>query len=365
MLFCLSHPERLFDASALYILDKSFDSVQLIKPSLDEHRSRMYAVCTGFKSKEMVPVLKASMHKLRQSEDVSSLIDTTLVTVYAQGLSDNLNPLWQQQIDAMKKVYSSLPIGRLFRFEHTMDQKGIVFHLTKGNHRNQESGIRVSSSGCAIGEPNDFINREKTRCWTTNAPNSWYCLDVGEDRRVLPSHYTLGYASSGNSCCPRNWILQASKQIITIPEKDTLPQNDPSWKTLAIHTNDNSLHADWAVNSWKLNTSEPFRYFRIVQTGSNTYSSSGGGGEDSWSKVLVVNRFELYGTVITADKAASLSGVSSAMKYGGDATFVTRAPPIIRADPHVTKELHQFIIQVMRPDLETKAERVVVHDIVL
>lgn len=40
-----------------------------------------------------------------------------------------------------------------------------------------------------------------------------FCVDLGENRAVIPSHYTLRYGSSGAACCPRNWLLQGSNYL--------------------------------------------------------------------------------------------------------------------------------------------------------
>lgn len=45
-------------------------------------------------------------------------------------------------------------------------------------------------------------------------------------------------------------------------------------------------------------TRQAYRYFRVIQTGPNTYFNNG--LEDTWSNVLVLSRFEIYGTLLPA-----------------------------------------------------------------
>jgi len=184
----------------------------------------------------------------------------------------------------------------VFLYHHDLDTNGIIYHLTKQD----PLSVKVTCSSISVGLPKDFINREKVRCWTLNLPYSWFCVDLGENNLVIPSYYTLGYGSSGNACCPRYWILQGATTITRIEPQygnnpNDTPENDPDWQTLSIHNNDTSIHTEWGVYSWKLNCKRPYRYFRIVQTGPNSFVTK---NEDYWSHVLVANRFEIYGILI-------------------------------------------------------------------
>jgi len=282
---------------------------------------------------------------------------------YAEANLDNFNPMWEQQLAAMTKTFSSLPIGRQFVFQYELDDQGIIYFLNGGNCKKANTGLVVSASGVGAGEATDFINRDKVRCWTQNTQYSWYCVDFGENRWIIPTYYTLGYGSSGSACCPRYWVLQATKTLPETPNEKFLnaPHNDPNWKILSAHTNDEILQSEWAVHSWKLSTKEAFRYFRILQTGPNCYVSS---GDDAWSQVLVASRFEVYGTLLEIPTPVE-TGTTQMMTYGTGAFGTFKTPPLIRADPQVTRELQQLIMFLSRPDTEPKGEKVKVHDIIL
>jgi len=291
-------------------------------------------------------------------------------------------------------IEKTLAKEETYNWNKDVESNGIIQGITKGDYRNEEFGITVTASSIGAGEAIDFISKEKQRCWTQNLPYSWFCVDFGSNRLITPSYYSFGYGSSGNACLPKYWIFQAAKKITRTDvqyDADDPPQSDPDWKTLAIHTNDNTMTGEWALHSWRLDTKDAYRYFRIVQTGPNSYNSSG--GDDSWSQVLVSNRFELYGTInhsslsssspsqlassqsltastdSLANPSALLDELVNVMNYGdgygsSPAQSTKYVPPqLIRAHPSITREIQELLVFFLRPQNESKAEKVKVHDI--
>lgn len=123
----------------------------------------------------------------------------------------------------------------------------------------------------------------------------------------------------------------------------------------------------WAYHSWKLFTTEGFRYFRIIQTGPNCYTQT---KDDNWSQVLVAGRFEIFGDLYETknpqEPVILPPGKTKAIYYGPSSETSTSAlPPIIRANPSVTRELQEYILLLAKPQNETRAERVKVHEITL
>jgi hypothetical protein len=99
-------------------------------------------------------------------------------------------------------------------------------------------------------------------------------IDFGDERTVLPTHYTFCYSSSGNFCCPRSWMFQGTNDGEAFRVKDaSLPNENPAedatWETLDEHKGDASLDSDFASKSFEIpaDSRKPFRLFRIVQTG--------------------------------------------------------------------------------------------------
>jgi len=138
-----------------------------------------------------------------------------------------------------------------------------------------------------------FIESGEIACWTQNKPNSWFGVDLGANRSFVPSYYAFRYASQGNQCFPRNWILQAANQL----GGDMTSPTSPNWVILSVHTNDQTLNSPHQWGSWPIKEpSRGFRYFRIIQTGPNSYSKPSLTG--AWKHVFVACGFELYGKLL-------------------------------------------------------------------
>jgi len=74
--------------------------------------------------------------------------------------------------------------------------------------------------------------------------------------------------------------------------------NAPNWTNLSIHVNDHSFNTPHGWASWKLKEPQNgFRYFRIIQTGPNSYSKDSASG--AWKHTLVACGFELYGRLLS------------------------------------------------------------------
>lgn len=168
--------------------------------------------------------------------------------------------------------------------------KAIINHLLKDS-------VLVASSGSSQGNTNTFLSREDAFCWTTNKENSWFRVDLGPLTQVLPTHYTLKYGSSANYCVPRNWKFQASNDSRVEKELD----NHELWTTLNEHINDTTLNSDFAWFVFPVHKcAQPYRYFRIIQTGPNAFASNrpSPGALDSWSHVLVASGFDMFGLCV-------------------------------------------------------------------
>eukprot|EP01119_Soliformovum_irregulare_P019335 TRINITY_DN6094_c0_g1_i2.p1 TRINITY_DN6094_c0_g1~~TRINITY_DN6094_c0_g1_i2.p1 ORF type:complete len:622 (-),score=158.41 TRINITY_DN6094_c0_g1_i2:54-1856(-) len=360
------HPETPFFASLMMLLERSFAKTQFFKPTtVNEWRSSFYILCSDLRSKDLIPILRSALDALKSGKDLDHLDVGTISEQDVSAIAQKLDPIWELQHVHLAMKTSTFPTipGKQYRYSNDGDENGVVFNLLKNN---EKDGLTVTTSGNAVGTALDFLSRAQNRCWTLNGQRAWFCVDLGESRKLVPSFYTLGYASSGNACCPRNWILQAAKEL---PESEDLANAPnlnalPNWKTLAIHTNDHSLNSEWAFRSFGLNSSEAFRYFRIVQTGANSYNSRG--GDDNWSLVLVANRFELYGTMLDRDSVHGDDGHTLPMSYGNGGEVTSNKPThLIRADPAVTRELQEMLVYLLRGQSDQKAVKVKVQDIIV
>lgn len=125
--------------------------------------------------------------------------------------------------------------------------------------------------------------------YTKNRRHSWVRIDLGIGRCLIPNYYSLRHGGVGKGNAIRSWKFQARVRFCD------------KWKTLRVHTDDESIAATrGAVASWSIATTESdyehdgFRYFRILQTGINS----------SGNHCLFCAGIELYGklTVSTADE---------------------------------------------------------------
>jgi hypothetical protein len=91
-----------------------------------------------------------------------------------------------------------------------MEGNGIISHC------DYVFSVKVIAPNLSKGEPADLISPYPVFAWTRNEPFSWFAVDFGEERRIQPTHYSLRYGSSGDYCCPRNWLLQATNQVEAI-----------------------------------------------------------------------------------------------------------------------------------------------------
>ena len=134
--------------------------------------------------------------------------------------------------------------------------------------------VHASSLTPNSSPPGAILSRQLLRFVTKQEQNSWVSFDFGANA-VRPSHYTLRHYSSWDTEALRNWVFEAS-----LDEK--------SWTLLREHTNDPALNGKGDSHTWALsgpNVQQPYRYFRIRQTGLNSNNHY----------YLALSGFEIYG----------------------------------------------------------------------
>ena len=118
-------------------------------------------------------------------------------------------------------------------------------------------------------------------CNPTDAPNSWFQVDLGEGKLFTTNYYCLRSRTDHDVFHPTNWRLEGSNT-----------GKDGDWTNLRTHTNDTNIYGLGKEFGWSLpdNNSTAvasYRYFRLFQFGEN----SDGTNEFNLSA------FELYGTL--------------------------------------------------------------------
>jgi hypothetical protein len=159
--------------------------------------------------------------------------------------------------------------------------KGILYWIGTNCEREEwqnpsrvNRGVKVNASSIEKGQPMDLVRKlDSTELWTENVPSSWFSIDFGANRKIIPTYYTLVHGGNYANDILRTWHLQGSDDA-------------ENWAVLRRHTNDSSLSGKFESHSWPVEgVSSPYRYFRILQTGHNS----------SGRNYLVLSGIEIYG----------------------------------------------------------------------
>jgi hypothetical protein len=154
------------------------------------------------------------------------------------------------------------------RFNGEFDTNGMLHYLgTRGNtvpYTNPHTSGQVTASMSACGRgcsEHRFVQHAQSaddgdHNFTTRARHSWMQVDLGEHRKLVPTHYCLRHGGNYPKVALKNWRLQASNDA------------GATWATLRTHTRDQSLTgAIFAVAAWSVeDVGEAYRWFRIIQT---------------------------------------------------------------------------------------------------
>jgi len=133
--------------------------------------------------------------------------------------------------------------------------------------------VEVQASSIEKGQPHELVSREPSELWSKDIPASWFSIDLGKNRKVVPSYYTIRHGGNYRADSLRTWDLQGSVEGST-------------WVVLRRHTNDSSLNVPFATHSWPvIGATQSYRYFRILQTGHNSSNHN----------FLVISGIEFFG----------------------------------------------------------------------
>lgn len=109
-------------------------------------------------------------------------------------------------------------MGKVFEYSFDFDENGVLYHIgTKGgtarwrNPSLVENGVIVTTSSTDKGDSITIVGRKAVECWTNDVPSSWFSIDLGVDRSLLITYYTLRHGGNSKQDCLRNWVLQGSE----------------------------------------------------------------------------------------------------------------------------------------------------------
>jgi hypothetical protein len=155
--------------------------------------------------------------------------------------------------------------------------------------------VQAFASSVGAGTVDNFVGRAVTNCRTNNEPLSYFGVDLGEGRKLVPTAYTIRNRNSTTHVI-MNWRFEGSNDKVSWVAVDTrihMPVFDPNnkyenikeIKDLKVSGGSTSYAID--MDNLREVGQEGFRYFRILQVDKNS----------SGSDNLALSGFELYGKV--------------------------------------------------------------------
>jgi hypothetical protein len=188
-----------------------------------------------------------------------------------------------------------------FNYDYDFDEKGVFYYLgTLGRtcpYRNPYDigQVKVFCSSLGKGKPREFVGRESVNLRTLNESNSFFGIDFGEDRRLIPSCYSIKNRNSSSHVllC---WSLEGSNDKINFVNVDTrIFQNQKDVRSSQqLEKDRNLLKTPGCTSTWGVDQSvkdknpDGFRYFILRQIDQNS----------SGAFNLALSGFELYGAGI-------------------------------------------------------------------
>jgi len=196
-----------------------------------------------------------------------------------------------------QKNIISTPPPPIFKYTYDFDQNGALYYLgtlgKKNIYRNPHelNLVTVFASSLSKGELSDFVGRNLVNLRTENEEFSYFGVDLGKNRKLLPSAYSLRNRNSSTHVllC---WELEGSNDKINFEILDTRifwSENYDMNKKLERERNlliEPGCTSTWGISK-KIREKYPdgFRYFLIKQIDKNSNGSYN----------LTNSGFELYG----------------------------------------------------------------------
>ena len=185
-----------------------------------------------------------------------------------------------------------------FKYKKDFDTNGALYYLgTYGLSRKYENPhdlklVKAFGSSLLSGQYGDFVGREIVNLCTENEENSFFGVDLGPDRYLLPTLYSIRNRDSSSNVL-LSWNLQGSNDKINfvILDRRTFNYDNNSNNINKYKKYRNLLKEPKTTSTWgisrkiKENYPNGFRYFLLKQIGKNS----------SGNYNLTNSGFELYG----------------------------------------------------------------------
>ena len=185
-----------------------------------------------------------------------------------------------------------------FKYKYDFDRNGALYYLgTYGLSRKYQNPhdlklIKAFGSSLLSGYYSDFVGRNIINLCSENEENSFFGVDLGPNRYLLPTLYSIRNRDS-NSNVLLNWDLQGSNDKInfTILDKRRFNVENDSKNKDKYRKYRNLLKEPKTTSTWgiskRIREKYPngFRYFLLKQIGKNS----------SGNYNLAISGFEIYG----------------------------------------------------------------------
>ena len=185
-----------------------------------------------------------------------------------------------------------------FKYTYDFDENGALYYLGTKGRKNQYRNphelklVTAFASSLSKGQISDFVGRNLVNLRTENEENSFFGVDLGENRTLVPMAYSIRNRNSSTHVmlC---WNLEASNDKLNFEILDTRIFSNPENPQIhqKLERERNLLKEPGCTSTWGISKKvrekfpDGFRYFLIKQIDKNSNGSYN----------LTNSGFELYG----------------------------------------------------------------------
>ena len=186
----------------------------------------------------------------------------------------------------------------IFKYTYDFDENGALYFLgTRGKRHSYKNPheinmVKAFASSISKGQVSDFVGRNLVNLRTENEENSFFGVDLGYNRTLVPSAYSIRNRNS-SSHVMLCWNLEASNDRINFEILDTRifsNSNNPKLHQ-KFEKERNLLKEPGCTSTWGISKKikerfpDGFRYYLLKQIDKNSNGSYN----------LAISGFELYG----------------------------------------------------------------------
>ena len=164
-----------------------------------------------------------------------------------------------------------------FIYEYDFDENGALYFLGSfGKKRlwqnpHQIGQVQAFASSIGAGTVDLFVGRIATNCRTQNEPFSYYGVDLGEGRQILPTCYTIRNRNSTTHVM-MNWHLEGSNDKVNWIILDRrIYLTSPTGADHDMDEDQKHLRQKGVASTWGIDTDiyreigfDGFRFFRVI-----------------------------------------------------------------------------------------------------